>query len=111
MRPVTLTTSDASGAAVASSICPLDLYLTPFQVTLMTDVTGTVDYDLQYTQDDVYASGYNPASGNWKTITGVDGATADAEATLISPVTAVRILQNSGNGSVSCRVIQAGALG
>ena len=108
MRPVTLTTSDASGAAVASPVCPLDLYLTAFQVTLMTVVTGTVDYDLQYTQDDVYAGGYDPSTGNWKTVTGVDGATAAAEATLISPVTAVRILQNSGSGSVSCRVIQAG---
>lgn len=108
MRPVTLTTSDASGAAVASSVCPLNLYSSPFQVTLMADVTGTVDYDLQYTQDDVYATGYDPASGNWTSIPDVTGATADAEATLISPITAVRILQNSGSGSVSCRVIQAG---
>lgn len=108
MRPINLTTSDASGAAVSSSVCSLDLYLTAFQVTLQAIVTGTVNYDLQYTKDDVYSPTFNPATAQWTPFTDADGVTADAEVTLISPVTAVRILQNSGSGSVLCRVLQAG---
>lgn len=109
MRPFTLTTSDASGGAIASSVGPLDLRIAPFQVTLQTAVVGTVNYDIQYTQDNIWAAGYNPATGQWTSIPTVGtGETAASEATLISPATAVRILQNSGSGSVSMRVVQAG---
>lgn len=108
MRPVRLTTSDASGGAKASSVCPMDLYISPFNVTLQTLVTGTANYDIQYTKDDVFAVGYDPSTGQWTSLTGMTGATAAAEATLISPVTAVRILQNSGTGSVRLTVLQAG---
>lgn len=110
MRPVTLTTSNASGGAVGSSVCPPDLYFTPFQLTLQTAVTGTANYDVQYTKDDVFATTFNPATAQWTSLTGMTGATAAAEATIISPVTGVRILQNSGSGSVSLKILQAGAL-
>lgn len=109
MRPITLSTSDASGGAEASDMGILDLYISPFQVTLQTYVVGTVNYDVQYTKDDIWAAGYNPATGQWTSVPDDGtGETAATEITLISPVTAVRILQNSGSGSVSMRVIQAG---
>lgn len=108
MRPVVLTTDDASGGAVGSAVCPLDIRLTPFQVTVQVVATGTVDYDLQYTNDDVFAEGFDPATADWTTHTGMDGATASGVATLISPVSAIRLLQNSGDGSLAARVIQAG---
>lgn len=108
MRPMTLTTSDASGGAKSSATGPLDFHLAPFQVTLQTIVTGTVNYEIQYTKDNVYATTFNPATAQWTSLTGMTGATANAEATLISPVTAVRILQNSGSGSVSLHILQAG---
>jgi hypothetical protein len=38
----------------------------------------------------------------------MSAATADASATLISPVTAIRMRQTAGNGSVQLRVVQAG---
>jgi hypothetical protein len=109
MRPVTLTTSDASGGAVSSAVCPPDIYLTPFQITLQTIVTGTVNYDVQYTKDDVFSTTFVVASAQWTSVTGMTGATANAEETLISPVTGIRVLQNSGSGSVSLRILQAGA--
>lgn len=108
MRPVRISTSDASGGAVASSPVPLDLYLTPFNVSLEALVTGTANYDVQFTEDDVFAAGYVPASGHWTSLAGITGATTSQQTTLVSPVTAVRILQNSGNGSVALRILQAG---
>lgn len=107
MRPVTLVVDGTAGPS-QSPVCPLDLYLTPFQVTLQTIVQGTVDYTVRYTKDDVWASDFDPNTAQWVTVTGMTDATADDEETLISPVTAVQIILNSGTGSVQLRVIQAG---
>lgn len=96
------------GGAGASAPHPLNIEISPFQVTLEAIVTGTINYNIQYTKDKVQAAGYVAASGNWRSLTGMTGATASAEATLISPVTAVRILQNSGAGSVTLQIIEAG---
>lgn len=108
MRPVTVTTVDASGAAKRSTLVPLDIYVSPFNVTLDAIVSGTVNYDIQYTNDDIWASGYNPATGNWVTVTDMNDITAAAVKALVSPVRAVSILQNSGSGGVTLRVVQAG---
>ncbi len=110
MRPFTLTTSDASGGAKSSLPGPLDIYLNPFNVSLDAKVTGTVSYDIQYTEDNVWASTFDVATAKWTSLLGLDDATADGQATLTSAVTAVRILQNSGTGSVSLRVTQSGAV-
>lgn len=91
-----------------ATFVPLSIAITPFQVTLQTVVTGTANYTVNYTKDDVYAAGYNPATGNWLPITGMTAATANAEATLISPVTAVQLVQNSGSGTTLLQVLQAG---
>jgi hypothetical protein len=108
MRPITLNTSNAGGGAITTPPCPLDLYISPFNVTLQAIVTGTVSYDVQYTKDDVFAVGYVPSTGQWTSITAMTAATTSVEATLISPVTAVRLVQNSGSGSVRLRILQAG---
>ena len=108
MRPVNLSTSDASGGAKSSAVCPMDRLISPFNVTLQTIVVGAVDYDVQYTKDDVFSPTFNPATAQWTTITNMDNAVADQEATLISPVTGVRLVQNGGAGSVTLRILQAG---
>lgn len=108
MRPVLLTTTDASGGATRSATCPMDVRQAPFQVTISAIVTGTANYDVQYTKDDVWSPTFNPLTANWISVTGMAAATASAEATLISPVTAIRVVQNSGNGSMAVRIIQGG---
>lgn len=108
MRPVTMTTTDASGGEKSTSICPPDVYITPFNVTLDVDVTGAATYTVEYTNDDIWAAGYNAATGVWKAVTGLSAASADAEATLISPVRGIRMRQTAGGGSASLRVTQAG---
>lgn len=108
MRPVTLTTGDASGGEQITPVCPLDIRISPFQVTLQANVTGVATFTTEYTNDDVWAVGYNPATGLWFSVTDMIAATADVDATLISPVTAVRMRQTAGAGSVQLRVVQAG---
>lgn len=110
MRPVTVTTVNASGGAKSSPVIPPDIYISPFQVTLDAEVTGTANYDVQYTNDDVFAVGFVAASAHWKSITAMTGSTTDAESTLISPVRGIRLIQNSGSGSVTLIVTQAGGI-
>jgi hypothetical protein len=91
----------------ASPPIPLDLYLDPFNVSLFIDITGTVDVTLQYTGDDDVLTSTGPFV--WFSHADLTGETADAVGTIISPVTAVRLLTNSGTGSAELTVLQAGA--
>lgn len=108
MRPIVLTASDASVAAKYSDPAPLDHYIAPFSVSLSAVKTGTVNYTVQYTYDDVWAKGYVASSGNWNDQTNQAGVTANTITTLSAPVTAVRLKLATGSGSVSLTVLQAG---
>jgi hypothetical protein len=92
------------GASVA---VPLDIYLDPFNTSLFLDVTGTVNITLQYTGDDNVLTSAGPFV--WYDHTDLTGQTTDAVGTIISPVTAVRLLTNSGTGTAELTVLQAGA--
>lgn len=107
MRPILTTVTDVN----VSGPVPLDLYLKPFQVTIQCIITGGPTYSVQYTNDDIWATGYNPATGNWFTLSGLSGAVASAVDTLISPVTAIRLnvtAVGAPTDSVAMRVTQAG---
>ena|ERR1044071_525612 len=111
MRPIRLSTLGVSKTVPI----PLDLYLVPFNVSLRAVITGAPTYTVEYTEDDVYAVGYDPDAGSskWKALDGMTDAVADAYTTLTSPVTAVRMRQTVGaapNG-VELTVLQAGVMG
>ncbi len=108
MRPIVLRTDDASGDPVYSPVCPLDLRLVPFQVTVSCLIQGTVTYSVEWTNDDIWAPGYDPLTGNWNAMTDLSAENAAATGTLISPVRAIRLAQTAGNGSVEATVLQAG---
>lgn len=104
MRPVIVT---QTGAGQSTAI-PLDLYLTPFQVSLATVLNGAATYGIEFTYDDPF----NPPSGglNWLPVGDIPtGSTVAGQATITAPVGAVRINQASGSGSVTLTVRQAGA--
>ena len=90
----------------ASQTVPLDQYLTPFNVSLALVITGTVDVTVEFTFDDVF--GDFPGPHNWTDHPDLTNITADADATFISPVSACRLLTNSGVGTAILRIIQAG---
>jgi hypothetical protein len=90
----------------ASMPIPVDQYLTPFQVSLWIDVTGTVNVTAQYTGDPVL-EGSGPFL--WFDHSELTSVSADDVGTMISPVSATRLVTNSGTDSVVFRVKQAGA--
>ncbi len=111
MRPVVYTLSDASGGAKVSSVYAPDNYVSPFNVALSVLVTGTVNYTVQYTFDDVFANTYNPATGNWVDHPSLTSKTTTSDSNIAYPVTGIRIRQASGTGSVQLTAIQAGGGG
>ncbi len=92
----------------ASQTVPLDQYQTPFSVSLFVDITGTVDVTVEFTGDDVF--GDFPGPHNWTPHPDLTNVVADADATFIAPVSACRLLTNSGVGTAVLRIIQAGTL-
>ena len=109
MYPITRSTSNASGGAVATAPVALDPFMSQFQATIVCTVTGTANYTVQYTLDQIQADGYVPASGNWVTVTGLGAQTTTQAVALNQPVMGIRMVQNSGSGSVSMTVLQTGA--
>jgi hypothetical protein len=91
-------------AAGNSPALPLDYRVSPFEVTIETYLTGAANFTIQYTTDDLLLG----APTNWINATGGTAVSANTEVTLISPVTAVRLVYNSGSGSVTMAVLQAG---
>jgi len=108
MRPVVQTVSDASVAAKSGNAIPLDVFISPFNTTLSVTVTGTVNYTVQYTFDNVQASDWTPVTANWVDHPSLTSKTGSLDSNLAYPATAVRIVLNSGSGSVRFTVIQAG---
>lgn len=90
----------------ASQPIPLDLYIDPFDASLFLDITGTVNVTAQYTGDTDVLTSNGPFV--WFDHSDLTGVTADDVGTIISPVTAVRLLTNSGTGSAELTVLQAG---
>jgi hypothetical protein len=109
MYPTTLSTSNAAAGAVTTAPIALDPFMSQFQATIVCTVTGTANYTVQYTLDNIQADGYVPASGNWITVTGLSAQTATQAVAFNQPVMAIKMVQNTGTGSVSMTVLQTGA--
>lgn len=111
MRPVVYTLSDASGGTKTSNVYPPDNYVSPFNVALSVAVTGNATYTVQYTFDNVFASGYAPANGTWTNHPSLTTQTTSKDSNISYPVTGIRIQQSAGTGSVVFTMIQAGGGG
>ena len=111
MRPVNFTVADASGGAKTSAVYAPDNYVSPFNVALSVLVSGTVNYTVQYTFDNVFAGDYNPSTGNWTDHPSLTSKTASLDSNIAYPVTGIRIKLNSGTGTAKLTAIQAGGGG
>lgn len=90
----------------SSSIVPMDIYLSPFNVSITTSVSGTVNYDIQHTNSDIWDASVTPVWASHPTLTGL---TAAADGNYAFPVRAIKILVNSGSGTANAIIVQAGA--
>ena len=109
MRPIVYTTSDASGGAVTGNALPLDIHGRP-EVSLQVDVTGVANFTIQQTLDNPFNTAVTPTWFNHPDAALV-GGTADAQGNYAYIPAAVRLVQNSGAGSVKLTIIQAGIRG
>lgn len=72
----------------------------PVNLTLALAVTGTVDVTVQYA--------VNSAATVWYSHADLTARTANSVGTIVSPVSAIRLVYNSGTGSATLSVLQAG---
>lgn len=97
-----LQTVSKTGTGSSDSLV-MNTNVTPFNVGFGVIVSGTVDYTVQHTFDD-------PATGfsTWFSHPTVAGQTANADGNYAFPVTGVKVLVNSGSGTATLKLIQAG---
>ena len=77
--------------------------ITPFNVGFGVILTGVVDYTVQHTFDD-------PATGftTWFDHPTVAAQTSNQDGNYAFPVTGVRLTVNSGGGTATLKLVQAG---
>ena len=97
-----LQTVSQTGVGSSSAIV-MNLNATPFNVGFGVVKTGTVNYTVQHTFDDP-----NVALSTWFPHPTVAAQIANADGNYAFPVTAIRITMNSGDGTVTLKLIQAG---
>lgn len=87
----------------SSSALVMNTNQTPFNVGFGVVVTGTVNYTVQHTFDD-------PAVGftTWFSHPTIASQTANADGNYAFPVTGVKVLVNSGSGTATMNLVQAG---
>jgi len=87
---------------------PMDHYQSPFNVGFGVVVSGTVNYTVQHTFDDIFDSSVTPT---WFSHPTVVGLAVNADGNYAFPVTAIKVLVNSGAGTATLTLIQAGMPG
>ena len=87
----------------SSSALVMNTNQTPFNVGFGVVVTGTVNYTVQHTFDD-------PAVGftTWFSHPTISSETTNQDGNYAFPVTGVKVLVNSGSGTATMNLIQAG---
>jgi len=107
MRTVVLSQTNA-GSTVP---CPMDQYISPFNVGFGVVITsGAPTYTIEHTFDNVFAANYNPATGTWFPHPTVQNATTNQDGNYAFPVSAIRLTINSGTdtGTAQLTLKQAG---
>jgi len=104
MRPIVLTASGVAATAVAAT----NINISPFNIGFGVAVTGTVTYTVQHTFDDVYATGFNPATAIWYSHPVAVGQSISLDGNYAFPVRGIRVNLTAGTGSVVATLIQAG---
>jgi hypothetical protein len=97
-----LQTVSKTGTGSSSAIVT-NTNISPFNVGFGVIVTGTVNYTVQHTFDD-------PATGfsTWFSHPTVASQAANADGNYAFPVTGIKVLVNSGGGTATLKLVQAG---
>lgn len=95
-------TVSKTGTGSSSSLV-MNTNISPFNVGFGVVVSGVVNYTIQHTFDD-------PSVGftTWYSHPTIASQTANADGNYAFPVTGIKVLVNSGAGSATLNLIQAG---
>lgn len=95
-------TVSKTGTGSSSSLV-MNTNISPFNVGFGVIVSGTVNYTIQHTFD-------SPSSGftTWYSHPTIASKTDNQDGNYAFPVTGVKVLVNSGTGSATLNLIQAG---
>jgi hypothetical protein len=88
----------------SSQVIPMNLNTNPFNVGFGVVVTGTVNYTVQHTFDNPW----DAPTTTWFSHPTVAAATTSQDGNYAFPVAAIKVLVNSGAGTATLTVIQAG---
>ena len=106
MRPIVVTTSDASGGTKNSTPVIMDYFGNP-NVSLQVVVTGSATWTVQQTLDNPNAEGVTPTWFNHPDPSMVT-QTVNRQSNYAYVPVAVRLQQTAGTGSAVLTVVQAG---
>ena len=95
-----------------TSVCapqPVDHYRNPFGIGLGCSIlSGTPTYSVEHTFDDIQSATFNEGTAEWFPHSSIDGATTDQDGNYAYPPSAIRLVIDSGSGTVRMRSLQAG---
>lgn len=98
-------TTVGTGTTGQTNWFTFDYYITPVAISLQADISGTINYTVRTTNDDVQTDS-SPAV---TAVSGMSGATGDAAAALTAPWRAVQAVVNSStDGTLDLFILQAG---
>ena len=92
----------------SSKPCPMDIYISPFNVGMGVVVSGTVNYTVQHTFDDVFDTTVVPT---WFSHPVLAALSANQDGNYAFPVKAIRLVVNSGSGTATLTLVQSGIAG
>jgi hypothetical protein len=92
----------------SSPLAPMDQYISPFNVGMGVVVTGTVNYSVQHTFDNIYDTTITPTFFTHPTLASL---AVSADGNYAFPVSAIKVLVNSGDGTATLTILQAGISG
>lgn len=109
MRVITLiyATTPAAGQVASATPIPLNMNNANFGVGFVCVVTGTVNYSVEHTYDNLL----NPAvAPTWLAhgTSNMTAATTTQESNFVIPVAGMRVIINSGTGNVKTVVTEQG---
>ena len=102
MRPKTITVTADNDPYV------IPLNYRADHTAIHAEVTGTVNYTVSYTVQNVYNISTPATNADWVAITDMTAATATATKKLDMSISAVKVVINSGTGSVDITVSHPG---
>ena len=105
MRPTTISVTNVGSTTVI--IAP-DVNKSPFAIGLGVNVTGTVNYTVQHTFDDVWSTAFSIAGATWYNHPTLSGQTANMDSNYAFPVCGIRVINNSGTGTTALTAVQGG---